>query len=645
MERSMFELNDRGEMPFHNAVKCAIATLTDKIISSENDLVGVCFYGTEKKNNPNDFEGIYVLQELDVPDAQRIMDLEGLLPAGHPIGSLTLAVGDDFTPFGHCSADFPFCDALWTCSTMFSNCAVKVGHKRIFLFTNEDDPNAANKNLREQSFQRAKNIISVSEDEDTGTINFDASSKFEELRARVRRKEFKKRAINRLSLLFGEDVEISRRGGEAEFDVVAEILDPAHPCRCMRDPAKTPASQYVLHPLLKVAAAAAAAAGTLLMDSQIKYAFPFGGAKVVFDKEEALQVKSFDKKALRLVGFKPRSAVKPHLNLSHSSFIYPDEQQVQGSTVAFAALLDRLLASDKVGICLWTRRTNTPPRFVALVPQEEEVDDDGLQVNPPGFHLVPLPFSDDIREIHTEPQPPVSPEQVIKAKKLVKALRINFDSRSFENPSLQRHYANLQALALDRDTVEETPDYLLPDTEGMENFAALINDFKDAVFPSDYEELRATKGKKSSGSKRKREPSDDNEDTAAEGDSERPAKKSSVLVDAAYVEELRQADSVRWTPVSFLVLLRRRPWPRQSPLLLFLLLLLLGVEEEEEEEKHCAHHGLSKLTVPQLKSFLQQCGLAVSAKLRKPQLLELLQDHCLAAQHQQAANKDEPTAE
>jgi ATP-dependent DNA helicase 2 subunit 1 len=100
-------------------------------------------------------------------------------------------------------------------------------------------------------------------------------------------------------------------------------------------------------------------------------------------------------------------------------------QQVQGSTVAFAALLDRLLASDKVGICLWTRRNNTPPRFVALLPQvrissfkrdplalltrqaqEEELDDDGLQVNPPGFHLIPLPFSDDIREVRAEPQPP-----------------------------------------------------------------------------------------------------------------------------------------------------------------------------------------------------------------------------------------------
>jgi hypothetical protein len=49
----MFELNDRGEVPFHNAVKCAIATLTDKTISSENDLVGVCFYGTVRLPPPS----------------------------------------------------------------------------------------------------------------------------------------------------------------------------------------------------------------------------------------------------------------------------------------------------------------------------------------------------------------------------------------------------------------------------------------------------------------------------------------------------------------------------------------------------------------------------------------------------------------
>lgn len=75
----MFEPNDQGEIPFHNAIKCAIATITDKIISSENDLIGICFYGTKKKKNPNEFEGIYVFMDVDVPDAQKIIDLEGFL--------------------------------------------------------------------------------------------------------------------------------------------------------------------------------------------------------------------------------------------------------------------------------------------------------------------------------------------------------------------------------------------------------------------------------------------------------------------------------------------------------------------------------------------------------------------------------------
>jgi len=65
------------------------------------------------------------------------------------------------------------------------------------------------------------------------------------------------------------------------------------------------------------------------MDSQIKYAYPFGDTKVIFEKEEVAQVKAFDRKGLRLIGFKPRSAIKPHLNISHSSFIYPDEQVLQ----------------------------------------------------------------------------------------------------------------------------------------------------------------------------------------------------------------------------------------------------------------------------------------------------------------------------
>jgi len=163
------------QIPFHNAVKCAISTVTDKIISSESDLVGVCFYGTVRrlcfsiylslsllfvvslihsynraqqaeKKNLNEFEGIYVLHDLDLPDAQRILDLEALLgtlacskhqappspsasthmpPRFSTLDSRLSAVGEE-NRFGHADHEFPFCDALWTCSTMFASSYVAV---------------------------------------------------------------------------------------------------------------------------------------------------------------------------------------------------------------------------------------------------------------------------------------------------------------------------------------------------------------------------------------------------------------------------------------------------------------------------------------------------------------------------------------
>ncbi len=78
------------------------------------------------------------------------------------------------------------------------------------------------------------------------------------------------------------------------------------------------------------------------------------------------------------------------------------------------------------------------------------MDEDGSQLTPPGFHVIPLPYADDIRSLKLNPPPegssrysyylcsyilfPVETEQIGKAKKLVKALRIKFDSRNFENP-------------------------------------------------------------------------------------------------------------------------------------------------------------------------------------------------------------------
>ena len=146
------------------------------------------------------------------------------------------------TEFGFIDEEFPFCDALWTCSTMFSNwyflivfsdiSTTKVGHKRIFLFTNEDNPNGDNPPLRSRSIQRAHDLkdlgiaielFSMNKpgqifdltkfysqvlDEDEDGIGYDANAKFEELKSRVRRKEFKKRTLASIRMKIA-DVEIA----------------------------------------------------------------------------------------------------------------------------------------------------------------------------------------------------------------------------------------------------------------------------------------------------------------------------------------------------------------------------------------------------------------------------------------------------
>lgn len=57
-ESAMFEENDKGEIPFQASIKNAILVLTDKIISNDSDLIGVCFYGTVMKRMRKKEKGI-----------------------------------------------------------------------------------------------------------------------------------------------------------------------------------------------------------------------------------------------------------------------------------------------------------------------------------------------------------------------------------------------------------------------------------------------------------------------------------------------------------------------------------------------------------------------------------------------------------
>ncbi|KAG8548465.1 hypothetical protein GDO81_025308, partial [Engystomops pustulosus] len=121
---------------------------------------------------------------------------------------------------GH-SSDFSVGEALWRCEKLFSNVKLKMSHKRIMLFTNEDDPHGGEPAKITQAITKAKDlrdlgifldlmnlekeggfdfslfyrdIVNTDDDEDLG-VQFKASSKLDDLMRKVRAKESKKRSL------------------------------------------------------------------------------------------------------------------------------------------------------------------------------------------------------------------------------------------------------------------------------------------------------------------------------------------------------------------------------------------------------------------------------------------------------------------
>ena len=59
-----------------------------------------------------------------------------------------------------------------------------------------------------------------------------------------------------------------------------------------------------------------------------------------------------------------------------------------------------MVKKGKIGLVRALTRRNASPSFCVLLPQEEGVG--GGWAEPSGFHLIPLPFADDIRAAPVE---------------------------------------------------------------------------------------------------------------------------------------------------------------------------------------------------------------------------------------------------
>lgn len=73
-------------------------------------------------------------------------------------------------------------------------------------------------------------------------------------------------------------------------------------------------------------------------------------------------------------------------------------------------------------------------------------------------------------------------DEIKAAKLLVKNLDIDFDSRNFENPTIQKFFNGLQALALGEKNPEPIEDTLEPDYEGLKKYDKVLGMFRNTFY-------------------------------------------------------------------------------------------------------------------------------------------------------------------
>eukprot|EP01137_Pigoraptor_chileana_P010648 Opistho-2@318 len=578
--KDMFVPMEDGSIPFQLALKCIKNTFEAKIIASDSDYLGVIFYGTRETKNPTNLKNIYVFQDLDRPGASQIMALEGL------------TAGDKKKfekDIGHAPADTaPFGDALWQCVSLFSNSLQKVGMKRVFVFTNDDEPAGSTESGRAQAFQRSRDLGVIGAqielmhmskpgrkfdsdkffrelvygDEDEGQPMPDPAETFEGLMDRMRRKQFKKRSLMKIPLFIGDGVEI----GVSVYNLVGDTKKgtPKWLDKRTNEAVKTVSQQICQD------------TGALLLPDDVKHGVIFGGERIIFSKADALSMRTLGRPGLVLMGFKPRDRLKRWHNVKVNSFCYPDETVIRGSSLVFKAILIKCAELGKVAICRFIPRQAAPPRFVALLPQVEVKDAQGIQLQAPGFHIIQLPYADDVRQsLQFEGErSEIGTDEIEKAKAFINSLSFEFNSLDLENPALQMHYRNLEALALNRDMPEGVVDSIEPATDKMDEAAgAEMRAFIDVVYPEGYE---PGKGAKPAARKRPAAAKKDDGDAP-------PAKAAKVEV---------------------------------------------GDDVKAEVLAHAAKGTLAKLTVPVLKAFLTSSGVKVPSSAKKGDLVEMAENFC-----------------
>ncbi|KAL3495935.1 SPOC like C-terminal domain-containing protein [Aspergillus germanicus] len=591
------------ESPATAALKCAYHIMQQRIISNPHDMIGVMLYGTklskfynEDENSRGDltYPNCYLFTDLDIPSAHEVLELRSLVEDEDKAQEILVP---SETPI-------QMANVLFCANQIFTSKAPNFLSRRLFIVTDNDNPHKSEKTLRSAATVRAKDLYDLGViielfpisqiDHEFDTSKFyddiiykaspmdpdapsylkpdskatdakDGISILNSLLSSINSKSVARRALfSNVSLELGPNFKISVSGY-----LLFKRQEPARSCFVWLGGEKPQIAKGVTTQIADDTA-------RTIEKWEIRKAYKFGGDQVSFTPEEQKELRNFGDPVIRIIGFKPLSALPFWANVKHPLFIYPSEEDFVGSTRVFSALYQKLLKDQKVALVWYIARMNAAPVLAAMMAGEEKVDENGVQKIPPGMWIIPLPFADDVRQ-NPETTIQVAPEPLIdQMRTIIQQLQLPkgaYEPSKYPNPSLQWHYRILQALALDEDVPEQPEDKTLPKYRQIDKRAGDYVLSWAEELEKQYAKLPATSGVKTTLAKRPAK------DTSASGP---PAKKAKAADGGA------------------------------------------AADSQAEVQKHFQKGTLSKLTVAVLKEYLASQGRSSAGK--KADLVERVEE-------------------
>ncbi|KAG8960429.1 ATP-dependent DNA helicase II subunit 1 [Tulasnella sp. 408] len=392
----------------HAALECAAELQKRLVLFNPSTSVGILLYNTEERDDGEGGETnvkehhqlIQTIKQINAPQIQALLS--------------TIAKADDDptylkTTYAPVERQINMATVFSCCTGIFRHGAPKTSVKRVFLITDNDSPPNNPHDISVASRTYLHVFTDLYEGGSMEPIP-DPVTGFDELKEEMRIRESVKRALFSVPLQLGDGLSIGvkgyslvmemRRGAAKKFINMGQRVEDVIPVTAFVDSEQQieVEKDQIMFGMKSSAAAEEEEAGPAKAPRR---------QPALFTAEQIKEFKTLGvEPGIKILGFKDRDTLRFQDQLKHAYFIYPDESA-------------------------------------------EKVTEQGQQV-PPGFHVITLPFADDIRAPDLGELKGAAEEQTDLACKIIEKLTLKgqgYVPDTYLNPALGLHYGQLQATA------------------------------------------------------------------------------------------------------------------------------------------------------------------------------------------------------